>query len=173
GYLASMPLLSVVAPMYEEREIVRPFVARVAAALKRVDYELIVVDDGSKDGTGSELAALAAADERLKVIALSRNFGHQAALTAGPAVPFAREPRPAGETKYTLGKMLRFSFDAITSFSYAPLQWATILGFTCSALAFLGIPLTIVARYTNIYSRGVPSVILVVLLLGGIQLICI
>jgi dolichol-phosphate mannosyltransferase len=89
------------------------------------------------------------------------------------AVPFVREPRGAGETKYTLGKMLRFSFDAITSFSYAPLQWATFLGFTCSALAFLGIPLTIVARYLDIYSRGVPSVMLLVLLLGGIQLICV
>ena len=89
------------------------------------------------------------------------------------AVPFVREPRAAGETKYTLRKMLRFSFDAITSFSYAPLQWATLLGFICAALAFLGIPLTIIARYTNIYSRGVPSVILIVLLLGGIQLICI
>jgi polyisoprenyl-phosphate glycosyltransferase len=89
------------------------------------------------------------------------------------AVPFVREPRSAGKTKYTLRKMLRFSFDAITSFSYAPLQWATILGFTCSALAFLGIPLTIIARYTNIYTRGIPSLILVVLLLGGIQLICV
>jgi dolichol-phosphate mannosyltransferase len=87
------------------------------------------------------------------------------------AVPFVREARGAGQTKYTLGKMLRFSFDAITSFSYAPLQWATFLGFICAALAFLGIPLTIIARYTNIYTRGVPSVILIVLLLGGIQLI--
>ena len=47
------------------------------------------------------------------------------------------------------------------------------LGFACSALAFIAIPLTIVARYTNIYERGVPSVIVVVLLLGGIQLICV
>ena len=69
--------------------------------------------------------------------------------------------------------MLRFSFDAITSFSYRPLQFATLLGFACSALAFIAIPLAIVARYTNIYERGVPSVIVVVLLLGGIQLICV
>jgi dolichol-phosphate mannosyltransferase len=89
------------------------------------------------------------------------------------AVPFVREPRGAGETKYTLRKMVRFSFDAITSFSYTPLQWATFLGFTCSALAFLGIPLTVVARYLDIYTRGVPTLILVVLLLGGIQLICV
>jgi polyisoprenyl-phosphate glycosyltransferase len=89
------------------------------------------------------------------------------------AVPFVREPRGAGETKYTLRRMLRFSFDAITSFSYAPLQWATFLGFTCSALAFIGIPLTVLARYLNVYTRGVPSVMLLVLLLGGIQLICV
>ena len=67
--------------------------------------------------------------------------------------------------------MLRFSFDAITSFSSAPLQWATFLGFVFSGLAFLAIPLAIVARYTNIYERGVPSIVVVVLLLGGIQLI--
>jgi dolichol-phosphate mannosyltransferase len=87
------------------------------------------------------------------------------------AVPFVREERSAGVTKYPLRRMLRFSFDAITSFSSVPLQWATFLGFACSALAFLGIPLTIIARYTQIYERGVPSTILIILLLGGIQLI--
>ena len=87
------------------------------------------------------------------------------------AVPFVREERHAGVTKYPLRKMLRFSFDAITSFSSVPLQWATFLGFVFSGVAFLGIPLTIVARYTNVYERGVPSTILIILLLGGIQLI--
>jgi polyisoprenyl-phosphate glycosyltransferase len=87
------------------------------------------------------------------------------------AVGFRRDPRSAGRTKFTFGRMLRFSFDAITSFSYAPLQWATLLGFACSALAFLGIPLTVVARYSDIFVPGVPSTILIVLLLGGIQLI--
>jgi dolichol-phosphate mannosyltransferase len=46
-----------------------------------------------------------------------------------------------------------------------------MLGFACSGLAFLAIPLTVVARYANIYERGVPKTIVVVLLLGGIQLI--
>ncbi len=87
------------------------------------------------------------------------------------AVPFAREARSAGRTKYTLSRMLRFSFDAITSFSNRPLQLATLLGFVCSLLAFIAIPLTVVARYANIYERGVPTTIVVVLLLGGIQLI--
>ena len=67
--------------------------------------------------------------------------------------------------------MLRFAFDAITSFSHAPLQAATLLGFAFSLLAFLAIPLTVVARYTDIYERGVPSTIVIILLLGGIQLI--
>ena len=49
------------------------------------------------------------------------------------AVPFVRQERHAGVTKYPLRKMLRFSFDAITSFSSRPLQWATFLGFSASA----------------------------------------
>jgi dolichol-phosphate mannosyltransferase len=87
------------------------------------------------------------------------------------AVTYRREARAGGTTKFTLAKMLRFAFDAITSFSHAPLQAATLLGFVFSLLAFLAIPLTIVARYTDIYTRGVPTTIVIVLLLGGIQLI--
>ena len=45
------------------------------------------------------------------------------------AVPYDRDPRYAGETKYTLSKMVRFSLDAISSFSHRPLQLATLLGF--------------------------------------------
>jgi glycosyltransferase involved in cell wall biosynthesis len=277
-----LTLLSVVSPMYEEEEIVAKFVERVTGALAGVDYELILVDDGSKDGTAAAMAAAAAADPRVKVVALSRNFGHQPALTAGlehargdavvmldgdlqdppevipemlerwhegvdvvyavreqrlgetvfkrttarwfyrifrrltglnlavesgdfrlmdrralralllmpersrflrgmtvwigftqTAVTFVRDSRTTGVTKYPLRKMLRFSFDAITSFSRAPLQWAMVLGFAFSGLAFLGIPLTVVARYTNIYQPGIPSTLLIVLLLGGIQLITI
>jgi dolichol-phosphate mannosyltransferase len=273
-------LLSVVAPMYEEEETVAPFCARVAAALDGLDYELILVDDGSKDRTWESMTRAADADPRVKIVALARNFGHQPALTAGLehatgdvivmldgdlqdppevipemldqwragidvvyavrqqrlgetafkritargfyrtfrrltrmdlavesgdfrlmdrraldallampernrflrgmtvwigfsqiGVPFVRQERNAGVTKYPLRKMLRFSFDAITSFSSVPLQWATFLGFFFSIVAFLAIPLTIIARYSHIYERGVPTVIVVVLLLGGIQLI--
>jgi len=81
------------------------------------------------------------------------------------AVPFVRQERHAGVTKYPLRKMPRFSFDAITSFSSAPLQWATILGFIFSVVAFLAIPLTVVARYANIFERGVPTTIIIVLLI--------
>jgi dolichol-phosphate mannosyltransferase len=273
-------LLSVVAPMYEEQETVAPFTERVAAALGELNYELILVNDGSQDRTRDAMAAAVARDARIKVVSLARNFGHQPALTAGlehargdvivmldgdlqdppelipemiarwregvdvvyavreqrlgetafkratakgfyrtfrrltgldlavesgdfrlmdrraldallsmperarflrgmtvwigftqTAVPFVRQERHAGVTKYPLRKMLRFSFDAITSFSSAPLQWATFLGFLFSIVAFLAIPLTVVARYANIFERGVPTTIIIVLLLGGIQLI--
>ena len=275
-------LVSVAAPMHDEEGTAEAFHARVSAALEGVPFELVIVDDGSRDGTPAKLAELAAADERVKVVTLSRNFGHQAALTAAlehtsgdvvvmldgdlqdppelipemldrwregadvvyavrsrregetvlkrataswfyrlfgrladipltpesgdfrlmdrrpleallgmpernrflrgmsvwvgftqTAVTFEREARSAGRTKYTLRRMVRFSFDAITSFSHRPLQFATLLGFAFSLLAFLAIPLTVVARYTNIYERGVPTTIVIVLLLGGIQLICV
>ncbi len=284
GTLAPMnrepELLSVVAPMYEEQDTVAPFTERVAAALGDIDYELILVNDGSKDRTRDAMANAVEADPRVKVVSLARNFGHQPALTAGlehargdvivmldgdlqdppelipemverwregvdvvyavreqrlgetafkratakgfyrtfrrltgldlavesgdfrlmdrkaldallsmperarflrgmtvwigftqTAVTFVRQERHAGVTKYPLRKMLRFSFDAITSFSSAPLQWATFLGFIFSMVAFLAIPLTVVARYANIFERGVPTTIIIVLLLGGIQLI--
>jgi glycosyltransferase involved in cell wall biosynthesis len=87
------------------------------------------------------------------------------------AVAYKRAPRAGGQTKYTPARMLRLAFDAITSFSHAPLQAATLLGFAFSLLAFLAIPLTVVARYADIYTRGVPSTIVIILLLGGIQLI--
>jgi polyisoprenyl-phosphate glycosyltransferase len=87
------------------------------------------------------------------------------------AIPYERDARYAGETKFTPAKMVRFAFDAITSFSWLPLQAATFLGFFFSALAFIGLPLVIVARFAGIYVPGVSSVLFVVLLLGGIQLI--
>jgi dolichol-phosphate mannosyltransferase len=273
-------LLSVVAPLHDEEDVVEAFHARTVAALEGIDFELVLVDDGSRDRTGERLRALAAADERVKLVALSRNFGHQAAISAGlehargdvvvmldadlqdppeligdmlaawrrgadvvyavrrsrdgetrfkvasahwfyrvfarlarielaadagdfrlmdrapleallampernrflrgmtvwvgftqTAVTYERAARAGGSTKFTFAKMVRFAFDAITSFSHAPLQAATLLGFAFSLLAFLAIPLAVVARYADIYERGVPSTIVIVLLLGGIQLI--
>jgi hypothetical protein len=77
----------------------------------------------------------------------------------------------AGETKYTLPKMIRFSLDAISSFSSLPLQAATLLGFVFSLTAFLALPLVIAARIAHIYVPGVSTLLFVILLLGGIQLI--
>ena len=85
-------------------------------------------------------------------------------------VDYDREPRFAGETKFPLRRMLRFALDAVSSFSHFPLQLATLIGLLISAIAFVGLPLTVVARYTGIYERGVPSVLFAVLFIGGIQL---
>lgn len=77
--------LSVVMPAYNERESLPPLLARLQAVLEPLtrSYELIVVDDGSTDGTAETVKKLRAADERVKLLVLSRNFGHQFALTAG------------------------------------------------------------------------------------------
>jgi glycosyltransferase involved in cell wall biosynthesis len=87
------------------------------------------------------------------------------------AVAYERDPRLAGDTKYTPRKMLRFSLDAISSFSHVPLQIATLAGFIVAAIAFLGIPVAIGLKIAGEYVPGITSVLLAVLLLGGIQLI--
>lgn len=277
--MRDLRLLSVVAPMLDEAPVAAEFCRRVVAALGDTPFELIVVDDGSTDATPEVLAAAAAADPRIRLVQLSRRFGHQAALTAGldhargdavvtldgdlqdppeaigllverwragadvvyalreerqgetqmklrsarafyrvfdwltefelpvegdfrimdrraldallampertrflrgmtvwvgftqTTVGIRREPRAQGETKFTLRRMLRFSSDAITSFSHVPLQLATLAGFAASALAFLAIPLVVIARIFDAYVPGISSTIVVILLLGGIQLI--
>src|SRR6201987_927592 len=245
----SLKLLSVVAPVYNEEATIEQFYARVCSALEGLQFELVLVDDGSTDRSEAELRKLASNDPRVHVVQLSRNFGHQTALTAGldhargdavvmldadlqdppeliprmldhwragcdviyavreqregesrfklatarwfyslfdrlaqvelqhnsgdfrlldrraldallsmrernrflrgmtvwvgyrqAAVPYTRDRRYAGKTKYTLPKMMRFSLDAISSFSHRPLQLATLLGFVISTLAFISIP---------------------------------
>jgi polyisoprenyl-phosphate glycosyltransferase len=273
-------LLSVVAPVYNEEELIDEFYLRVCSALDGLRFELVLVDDGSSDSTPEQLNQLASGDPRVHVVYLSRNFGHQTAITAGldhargdavvmldadlqdppeliprmldhwrggcdvvyavrehregesrfklttarwfyklfdwltsvqlqhnsgdfrlldrraldallsmrernrflrgmtvwvgyrqAAVPYTRDPRYAGETKYTLSKMLRFSLDAISSFSHRPLQLATLLGFLISTLAFIAIPVVIILRILGSYLPGFSSITIAVLLLGGIQLI--
>jgi glycosyltransferase involved in cell wall biosynthesis len=275
-------LLSVVVPLHDEEDTVGELCRRIDTALTEVPYELILVDDASTDGTPQLLDSLADGDPRVRVLHLSRNFGHQAALTAGlehargeavamldgdlqdppellpqmlahwrsgsdvvsavrtsrvgesrfklatarwfyrlfaklsdldltldagdfrlldrraldallsmrernrflrgmsawvgytqTAVPYERDPRYAGETKFTLRKMLRFSLDAITSFSLRPLQLATVLGFLLSAVALLTIPIVLGLRLAGETIPGFATVLCIVLLLGGIQLITI
>src|SRR5579884_2594032 len=79
----SLRLLSVVAPMYNEEGTVEQFYDRVVGALDGFPFELVLVDDSSRDRTPQLLAAIADRDPRVRVVSLSRNFGHQAALTAG------------------------------------------------------------------------------------------
>ena len=280
GVTRSLRMLSVVAPVYNEEGTIGEFYSRVSAALQGVPFELVLVDDGSTDGSAVELENLAAGDPRVRIVYLSRNFGHQTALTAGldhargdavvmldadlqdppelivrmldhwragcdvvyavreqrdgesrfklttaawfyklfdklaqvelqhnsgdfrlldrapldallsmrernrflrgmtvwvgytqAAVPYCRDPRYAGKTKYTLSKMLRFSLDAIASFSHRPLQLATLLGFLISTLAFIAIPVVIALRIAGSYLPGFGSITIAILLLGGIQLI--
>ena len=275
-------LLSVVAPVYNEEGLIEVFYERVCGALEGVPFELVLVDDGSSDGTLPILEGLAERDPRVKLVVLSRNFGHQTALTAGldhaqgdavvmldadlqdppelilqmldhwragidvvyavrehrageshfklataawfyrifdwltqvklhhnsgdfrlldrraldallsmrerdrflrgmtvwvgfrqAAVAYRRDARYAGETKYTLPRMLRFSFDAIFSFSHKPLQLATFLGFLFSGLAFVAIPVVIILKILGSYLPGFGSITIMILLLGGIQLITI
>jgi dolichol-phosphate mannosyltransferase len=87
-------------------------------------------------------------------------------------VPYRRDPRYAVETRDRWGTLIRISLDALTSFSRAPLQLATVIGFIVSGVAFLAIPAVIIGRIFGIdYAEGISTVLLVVLLLGGIQLI--
>jgi polyisoprenyl-phosphate glycosyltransferase len=282
GTPRELHLVSVVAPVYNEEATIAEFYGRVVAALDGLPFELVLVDDGSTDGSPIALEGLAANDPRVHVVYLSRNFGHQTALTAGldhaqgdavvmidadlqdppelirtmldhwragcdvvyavreqregesrfklttarwfyrlfdklaqvelqhnsgdfrlldrrpldallamrernrflrgmtvwvgytqAAVPYHRDARYAGETKYTLPKMLKFSLDAISSFSHRPLQLATLLGFLISGLAFIAIPVVVILRIAGSYLPGFGSVTILVLLLGGIELIAI
>ena len=77
--------LTIVAPFYNEENGVRPFYTELCAQLEplKLDLTFIFVDDGSHDQTVLALNALADSDERVSVLSLSRNFGHQIALTAG------------------------------------------------------------------------------------------
>jgi dolichol-phosphate mannosyltransferase len=80
------PLLSVVVPVYFEQEVVAEFYARARAAVSGIEavrHELIFVNDGSTDRTLELLSAIAQRDPAVKVVDLSRNFGHQMAITAG------------------------------------------------------------------------------------------
>ncbi|MCK8786464.1 glycosyltransferase family 2 protein [Roseomonas sp. NAR14] len=79
------PLLTLVVPVLNEEQAVPLFLDAVVAVLEGAGlrFELLFVDDGSTDGTVALLARLAAADRRIRVVALSRNFGKEAAMSAG------------------------------------------------------------------------------------------
>ena len=87
-------------------------------------------------------------------------------------VEYERAERHAGETKYPLRKMLRFAADAITGFSYFPLQLAMYFGFFVAGLSILAIPFVIVLRLAGSHAFfGQASTLIAVLFLGGVQLI--
>ncbi|MFO0807014.1 MAG: glycosyltransferase family 2 protein [Gemmataceae bacterium] len=81
------PLLSIVCPAYEEQEVLPHFHEALCESLESIrnEYrlEIVYVDDGSRDRTLEVLRTIAESDRRVRFLSLSRNFGHQAALTAG------------------------------------------------------------------------------------------
>jgi dolichol-phosphate mannosyltransferase len=80
-------LLSVIVPVYRSEEILQETHRRLAGTLASLgpglDYEIVFVNDGSPDGALEVLRRIAAADPHVRVVSLSRNFGHQVAITAG------------------------------------------------------------------------------------------
>lgn len=78
--------ITIVCPCYNEADVIDMFHAALGGVLEgidAIDYEMLFVDDGSTDDTLQKLNALSAADSHVRVVSLSRNFGHQVALTAG------------------------------------------------------------------------------------------
>ena len=88
-------------------------------------------------------------------------------------VEYVREERYAGETHYPFSKMLKFALDAITGYSYAPLQLATLLGFVIAGLSGVAVLIVIYARLFMGHTefQGQATTLVAVLFLGGVQLI--
>lgn len=88
-------------------------------------------------------------------------------------VPYRRAARQVGETKYPFRKMFRLAINAVTSFSYFPLQLATYIGFIAAGISILSIPIVIAIRLwgTATALLGQTTTLIAVLFLGGVQLI--
>ena len=281
--MTEAPDYSIVVPVYDEQEVLPELYDRLTWLLEHLDgdAEVILVDDGSRDESYALMLDLNRRDPRFKVLQLSRNFGHQVAITAGldfasgravivmdadlqdppetvlalaerwregfdivygvrrerrgetrfkrmtaavfyrllrrladveiPAdagdfrlldrkaldaylamrehdryvrgmvswvgfnqigVPYTRDERRAGETKYPLRKMIKFAADGIVSFSNAPLRLALGLGFLVSATSFFYGLVAIFLQVTGAFTvPGWTSIIFVTSFLGGVQLI--
>jgi len=274
---------SIVAPVYNELDNLAELVRRVGEVMStlRETWELVLVDDGSTDGSTDRILELAKQDKHIRAVIFARNFGHQVAITAGwdyargdaviildadlqdppeiipdliakwregyevvyavrteregegwfkrttaalfyrviyritdvkipvdtgdfrlmdrkvvdvlktmrerhrfprgmsswvgfrqVGIPYKRAARHAGVTKYPFSKMLKLALNAITGFSYFPLQLATYFGFGSAGLAIIAIPVVIILRLAgNGAFLGQATTLLAVLFLGGVQLI--
>jgi len=274
---------SIVAPIFNEKENLHELYRRVKEVMDSTGepWELLLIDDGSTDGSTEIICELAQQDKHVRPIIFARNFGHQIAITAGwdyargdavviidadlqdppelilemakkwregyevvyavraeregeswfklwtaslfyrliyritdvkipldtgdfrlmdrkvvdvlkqmrerhrfprgmsawvgfkqVGVEYKRAARVAGETKYPFRKMFRLAINAVTSFSYFPLQVATFFGFVSAGVAILAIPVVAYMRITGSQAFfGQASTLIAVLFLGGVQLI--
>jgi glycosyltransferase involved in cell wall biosynthesis len=274
---------SIVAPIYNEVDNIHELYRRTKQVMESIgeSWEMVLVDDGSSDGSTERIRELAAQDEHVRPVIFARNFGHQIAVTAGwdyargkaviiidadlqdppevipdliarwregyevvyairaeregeswfklltaslfyrviyqitdvkipldtgdfrlldrkvvdvlktmrerhrfprgmsawvgfkqVGVTYKRAARHAGETKYPFRKMLTLALNAITGFSYFPLQVATYFGFISAGIAILTIPVVIYLRTTGSqFFGGQATTLIAVLFLGGVQLI--
>ena len=274
-------LLSIVVPVFNEGENLPPLIARLRQALLGVNWEVIFVDDGSTDRSLDVIRLAALTEERIKAISFSRNFGHQAAITAGldfaegdavvvmdadlhdppellprmlelfeegydvvspqrvaregetvfkrataalfyramarladrrlrrdvgdfrlfsrravlairsfrehhrfmrglvawlglkeAVLPFEREARAAGETKYPFTKMLRFAWTAVSSFSALPLRLSIGAGIlvSCGGFAYL-LRVLYLAFFTKALVPGWASLVVLQCLFSGMVLL--
>ncbi len=279
-----MPItFSIVAPIFNELDNLPDLYRRVREVMSatRGTWELVLVDDGSTDGSTERILQLAKEDEHVRPVIFARNFGHQVAITAGwdyargeavviidadlqdppeaipdliakwregyevvyavraeregetwfkkttaalfyrivhritdvkipvdtgdfrlmdrkvvdvlktmrerhrfprgmsawvgfrqIGVPYKRAARHAGVTKYPFKNMLKLALNAITGFSYFPLQLATYFGFAAAGLAIIAIPVVIIMRLVGHGTfLGQATTLIAVLFLGGVQLI--
>ena len=274
---------SIVAPIYNELENIPELYRRVREVMSatQTNWELVLVDDGSSDGSTEAIRTLAQQDNHVRPVIFARNFGHEIAVTAGLdysrgeavimmdadlqdppeiilemikkwhegyeiayakreervgetwfkllsarlfyrliaritdvdipmdvgnfrlmdrkvvnvlnqmherhrfmrgmsawvgfrqiGVPYTRATRFSGTTKYPLSKMFKLALNAITGFSYFPLQLATYFGFFSAGLSIIAIPVVIVMRLIGHGAfLGQATTLIAVLFLGGVQLI--
>ncbi len=276
-------IYSIIAPIYDEVDNLSELHRRITKVMDAAGqpWELVLVDDGSTDGSTEKIRELAKVDVHVRPVIFARNFGHQIAITAGwdyargdavviidadlqdppevildlaekwkegyevvyavreeregeswfkkftasmfyriiyritdvkipvdagdfrlmdrkvvdvlkqmperhrfprgmsawvgfkqIGVEYKRAVRHAGVTKYPFSKMLKLALNAITSFSYFPLQVATFFGFVSAGVSILAIPIVIYLRMAGIPQfTGQATTLIAVLFLGGVQLI--
>jgi len=281
--MSEHPRYSIVAPIYNEEGNIQKLYDRVSQVMDSTgeSWELVTVNDGSRDKSFELLSTLSHKDPRIKVVNFARNFGHQLAVTAGlhntsgdamvvidadlqdppelildmierwkagyhvvyavrqerkgeswfklftaklfyrliyritdvdipldtgdfrlmdrkvvdalnsmpehnrfirgltswigfkqTGITYVREAREWGETKYPLKKMVRFAMDAVTGFSYFPLQVMVYVSFILGALAILAIPIIAILRLILGFQflGGQVTNIILLLLVGAFQL---